>query len=358
MNDVNTKETGRKGDHGLLTRERVLALMLILSTAIAFYICYLMVRPFLPAVAWALALAVVAHPLHAWLARGVRHPNIAAGLAVFLVSVAIVAPTLMVGGRLAREAVRAVELIKEESVTGRWRAGLERVPSIAPVLHWIEDQTAIHDEIQQGVAWFTSNLSSVVTGSVWMVIQLLITLFVLFFFFRDQRALLNGVRRFVPLSGAEVDKVFTRVIDTVHATVYGTLAVAAVQGALGGLMFWWLGLPAPFLWGTVMALLAIVPVLGAFVIWVPAAILLALEGSWVKAGILVGWGLVVIALIDNLLYPILVGKKLRLHTLPVFFAILGGLALFGASGVILGPVVLAVTVALMDVWHLRTAGDV
>jgi predicted PurR-regulated permease PerM len=108
------------------------------------------------------------------------------------------------------------------------------------------------------------------------------------------------------------------VADTIHATVFGTLTVAAVQGVLGGLIFWWLGLPAPILWGAVMALLAIVPVLGAFVVWLPVAIFLAASGQWGQAVILALWGTVVVGLIDNLLYPMLVGKRLRLHTVPVF----------------------------------------
>jgi predicted PurR-regulated permease PerM len=128
-----------------------------------------------------------------------------------------------------------------------------------------------------------------------------------------------------------------------------------VQGALGGLMFWWLGLPAPILWGAVMGLLAIVPVLGAFVVWLPAAKFLAARGQWGKAVILLLWGTVVVGLINNLLYPILVGKRLRLHTVPVFFAIVGGLAVFGATGIILGPVILALTDAILEIWRRRTA---
>lgn len=93
---------------------------------------------------------------------------------------------------------------------------------------------------------------------------------------------------------------FRRVTDTIYATVYGRLAVAAIQGLLGGLMFWWLGLPAPLLCGTAMGLLAIAPVVGAFIVWLPAAAFLALEGSWGKALILLAWGLVVVSLIDNL----------------------------------------------------------
>ena len=130
--------------------------------------------------------------------------------------------------------------------------------------------------------------------------------------------------------------------------------VCAVQGTLAGLMFWWLGIPGPVLWGVVMGLLNIVPILGPYVIWLPIAIGLALQGDWGRALILTGWGAVVVGLIDNVLYPVLVGNRMRLHTLPVFFAILGGLVVFGSSGVILGPVILAITDALIHIWKVRT----
>ena len=151
-----------------------------------------------------------------------------------------------------------------------------------------------------------------------------------------------------------MDRLFSRVGDTVHATMYGTLAVAVIQGTLGGLMFWWLDLPAPLLWGLVMGVLAIVPVLGAFVVWIPAAVFLALDGSWGKALILALWGGVLVGGIDNVIYPILVGNRLRLHTIPAFMAIVGGLIVFGPSGVILGPMTLTVTVLLLEIWRNRT----
>ncbi len=146
-------------------------------------------------------------------------------------------------------------------------------------------------------------------------------------------------------------KVFSHVADTIHATIYGTLAAAAVQGTLGGLMFWWLGLPAPVLWGLVMGVMAVVPVLGAFVVWIPAALFLALDGSWGKALILSVWGGVIVGGIDNVMYPILVGNRLKLHTIPAFMAIVGGLIVFGSSGLILGPVTLTVTLLLLEVWR-------
>ena len=140
----------------------------------------------------------------------------------------------------------------------------------------------------------------------------------------------------------------------IYATVYGTLTVSAVQGCLGGLMFWWLGVPAPILWGVVMAVLSLFPMAGSFLVWFPTATWFALQGDWTRATILVAWGATVIGLVDNLLYPLLVGREMRLHTLLVFFAIVGGVLAIGASGLILGPVLLAVTTTLLGVWRART----
>jgi predicted PurR-regulated permease PerM len=343
------------GDEGWLSRDRVLALTLISATAIVFYLCYLIARPFLPALAWAVALALLTHPLYRWIAGRISRPNIAAAVSVLIVTLVIVAPSAFVVHHVGSEIAGAVDFITNETETGRWRVMIERNPSLAPAVNWIEKHLDVRGEVQQVAEAITSRIPSFLTGSAWALAELLITLFVLFYLFRDKQRILGAVRHLLPLSDTEVQEMFSRISDTIYATVYGTVVVALVQGVLGGLMFWVLGLPAPMLWGVVMGLLAIVPVLGAFVVWVPAAIFLALEGDWGKALILTAWGGIVIALIDNLLYPILVGTKLRLHTAPVFIAIIGGLTVFGAAGVILGPVVFAVTLGLIDVWRRRTA---
>jgi predicted PurR-regulated permease PerM len=126
-----------------------------------------------------------------------------------------------------------------------------------------------------------------------------------------------------------------------------------VQGALGGLIFWRLGRPAPLLWGVVMALVAVLPIFGAALVWVPAAAYLLIEGHWEKALVLAAWGAIVIGLIDNLLYPVLMKNRLSMHTVPVFIAAVGGLFAFGATGIVLGPLILAVALALLDVWRRR-----
>jgi len=181
--------------------------------------------------------------------------------------------------------------------------------------------------------------------------------YLLFYFLRDRRAALRSLRSLSPFTEAEMDRLFGRVGDTIHATICGTLAVSSAQGLLGGLMFWWLGLPTPLLWGVVMASLAVVPVVGAYVVWIPAALFLTLEGSWGKALILSLWGMLVVGTIDNLLRPILVGNRLKIHTLLAFISVVGGLILFGPSGLVLGPVTLAVTLSLLEIWRSRIATE-
>lgn len=183
----------------------------------------------------------------------------------------------------------------------------------------------------------------------------LLTAYFLFFFLRDHQLILDALRKGLPFEATEADQIIARAKDSIHATVYGTLIISLVQGTLGGLMFAWLDLPAPLLWGLVMALLAIVPVFGAFLVWIPAAVVLLLNGAWVKALLLVGWGTIVVGGIDNLLCPFLVGTRLKLHTAVAFVSVVGGILLFGATGLILGPLSVALTFQMFTRWRNRAA---
>jgi predicted PurR-regulated permease PerM len=345
----------RGGDDGWFSRERVLALTLLGLTVIALYLCYLLVQPFLPALAFALALAVVTFPLYRAISRRVRWRDLAAALAVLAVGLLIVTPVVLVGRTLFVQLTAGAKMLQAELQSGRWREVIGGVGWLSRVVAWIEaevDPVAIGARAGEVLGAY---VPSVVIGSVWTVAGVLVTLFILFFLFRDCGPALDMLRSLVPLSQTETDEVFGRITDTIHASIYGSVTVALVQGALGGLMFWILGLPAPVFWGAVMALLALIPMLGTFVVWGPAAIYLGISGQWGKAIVLIGWGAVAIGLIDNLLYPFLVRKRMQLHTLPVFFAIVGGIALFGAAGVVVGPLILSVTDALIDIWQRRTA---
>jgi predicted PurR-regulated permease PerM len=356
VNKKNRRPQEEEDHEGLLTRSRALALILIIATGIALYLCFVLVRPFLPALAWALALAVISYPLHRAISARLKNRDVAATLSCFVVAAVIVVPGLFVAQQISAEASDAVRLIREEAASGGWKKAIANSPRLAPLLEWIEERVDVKGGVEEAVKASSARIPEFVKASVWLVTELLITFLVLFYFLRDRGETLSVLQSFSPLTQAETERMMRRISETIRGTVFGTLVVALVQGILGGLMFWILGLPGPILWGAVMALLAIIPVLGAFVIWIPAAIFLALQGEYVKALVLTAWGVVIVGLIDNLLYPALVGNRLRLHTLPVFFAIVGGLFVFGTSGLILGPVVLAVTIALIAVWRERTRG--
>ena len=343
-------------ESGWLSRERLLALVLIVATSLAFYVCYRLALPFLPALTWALALTVVAYPIREMIAKRIKSRDAAAGLTVALVAILIVTPAVFLAHQLVRQTSRGIQALKAQAESGQLQAAVESNPQLSRILGWFGPV-----DVRAAGEWVANSLgpylSSFVGGSIWTVAQFVITLFTLFYLLRDQKAFLKEVKSLLPLSQSETDRIFARVGDTIYATIYGTFAVSLVQGLLGGLMFWWLGLPAPLLWGVAMFLLSLVPVLGAPVVWIPATLFLLLTGSWWKAIILAVWGTVVIGSIDNLLYPVLVGDRIRMHTLLVFFSVVGGLMLFGAAGLVLGPVVVVVTRALVEVWRERTSGE-
>ncbi len=334
------------------TRSRFRMAVLLAFTVIGFYLCYLLTAPFLPALTWALALAILFMPAHRWIEGKVRHPALAATISVLVVGTIVVVPTLFVGTRLVQEAGKGVVTVQEKIQSGEWLRAIEAHPTTAAVARWI-DEADLPEALTSAASRLTDASARLIREWISYALTLLLTFYMLFYFLRDRGAALDLLRDMSPLPEAEMQRLFARVADTVYATVYGTVAVALVQGALGGLMFWLLDLQAPLLWGIVMGLLAIVPVLGAFIVWVPVAAFLALDGQWGQAVILTAWGAIIVGGIDNLLYPMLVGDRLRLHTVPAFIAIIGGLILFGASGLILGPLAVAITLFLFETWKKR-----
>jgi predicted PurR-regulated permease PerM len=325
----------------------------IVATGFGIYVCYRLMMPFLPSITAALALAVVFTPLQRMIELRLKRPGFAALLSVLVIALLVIALTTLITQQVVTEATRGAQLIEMNVASGEWLRELQTYPWLAALSHTIERHLDISGAAQTLTQWLNVTAGSLVKGSVFQLIGVFLTFYLLFFFLRDRQAAISMLRVLLPFSDEEMDQVFQRVGDTIDATVYGMLAVSAAQGLLGGLMFWWLGLSAPLLWGVVMALVALIPIVGAFVVWVPATIYLALEGSWEKALILTLWGMIVVGTIDNLLRPMLVGERLQIHTVLAFLSMAGGLILFGPSGLILGPVVLAVTTVLLEIQRDR-----
>jgi predicted PurR-regulated permease PerM len=338
-----------------LTRERLLVLVLAGATVLVGWLCWQLVKPFVASMTWALVLAVLAHPIHERIVAKVKRPSLSAALAVVLVTIAIALPATLVVRQIGVEAVESVSTARKLVDADRWKLAIERFPRLAPLREWVQREVDVEEKVGEASTEMAKGVRGLLQRAVDISIAVLITLFLLFYFLRDKHKILRVIPRFVPLAPNETEQVRDNIRDTISAVVFGTLAVAVVQGTLGALMFWWLGLPAPILWGAIMAVLAILPLFGAALIWVPAALYLAINGEWDKALLLTAWGTIVVGLIDNLLYPLLVKNKLRIHTVPVFIAVLGGLFAFGATGVVLGPLILAVALALVEVWRRRMA---
>jgi predicted PurR-regulated permease PerM len=341
--------------HELATRDRLLLIVLLAATAVAAYLIYRLLRPFLPALAWALALSIIALPVQRWMIRKIHRRGAAAGLTVGLVALLILGPALFVAQQVTAQAAAAMSWIQQEDKITEWRQSLAQNERLAGAVAWFEENVDLAGEVKNLLGAVSQSMTSWLAGTVWLAMQLLIMLLTLFFFLRDNERAVGAVRHLVPLSDREANKVFGAVSDTIHATIFGTVAVAMVQGLMGTLIFFFMGIPGALLWGVIMGLLSIIPYLGAFVIWGPVAVFLTLQGDWWRAIGLTVYGMTAIGLIDNLLYPLLVGRRMRLHTLVAFFAILGGVATFGMSGIVLGPVIVAVSLALIDIWRKRTA---
>ncbi len=324
-------------------------------TALALYVCYLLLAPFLPAVAWAVALAAIGLPVHRRIRRAVGSPDWAAGLSTALVVLVIAVPVVLVAVRLGEETRGAVAMVREQAADGRWRQAVERVPYVGEWLGRL-DQEEIDRQVRAALAELGRRSFGVASGAVGAAVQALVAVFVLFFCFRDRHHLLGQVNRLLPLAPADADRVVGRAEDAIHATVYATLVTSLLQAVTGGLLFWAVGLPAPVLWAVVMFVLGVLPFVGAFLVWAPAAAVLGLEERWGAVAAVVGWGLVMAGPVSNWLYAAVAGGRLKLHPVPALLAFIGGLAVFGVSGMVLGPCALAVTVALLDVWRHRLPG--
>jgi predicted PurR-regulated permease PerM len=325
---------------------------LLVIFGIAAWLCWLMLKPFIGVLLWAIVLVVVFYPAHRKLVAWTGRPGSAAALSTLLVIVTILLPVVLVSYAVGRELRGAVE---------NFQGGIGRLldlPAIQPVLRWLDQYVDVHawrstdyiaEHLQAWSAAIAGPTLMFVGGIVNALVQTLLVVFTMFYFFRDAEPLRRAIYDIVPLEYEQSHDIVERTREVIGATIYGVLAISIIQGTLGFLIFFFLGLPSPLLWGVVMFLMSMIPMAGAFVVWVPAALYLLLTGSYLKALVLAVWGVTVIGSIDNFLSPRLVGRRARLHELLIFFSVLGGLQVFGVLGLVLGPVLAAITLALIEV---------
>lgn len=331
-------------------------LALLAITALALYLCWTVAQPFVPSLAWATALAVVAWPLHRRFARYARSPTLAAVLTCMVVFILIGVPMTVLVPRIVAQGGAAYNAFRGWIESGGPTTLLDRQMWLRPAWDWAQGNVDTGAVLQRAGDLLAGAGGSFVRASLDGILQLTLTFFVLFYFLRDRDAALRTIAALMPLSGAEARTLLTEIGDTLHATLVGKVLVSLLQGALGGVMFFILGVPAALFWSVVMAVVALVPVLGTPIVWVPAAIWLAMDGSVIKAIVMLVWGVAVVGMADNLIYPMMVGNRVRLHTVPLLLSMIGGIFVFGMAGFFVGPVVLASTLALLRIWSARSNG--
>jgi predicted PurR-regulated permease PerM len=339
--------------NGRWSRPRIRAATLALLAGFGIYLCYRMAQPCIPSLVWAGALALIFSPLQQWIEGKLRKPNLAAAFSLVIIGLLVVVPATWFAQKLAEQATSVPQNIQRQIAVGKWHLHGNEHPHLAHLLALIERQVSSPDNASMAVTWLKTLLSRLIQESFVAVVQVSLTLYFLFYFLRDRFRVLKSIRSFVPLSDTDIDTLFCRVNDTIHATLRGMLALSVLQGVLGGLMFWALGVPSPWFWALVAAVFAFVPVVDTFVLWLPAAIYLGLEGRWGEALVVAALGSLLVRGIESFLYPVLVKDRLKVPSVSIFISLVGGLFLFGWSGLVLGPVLLTTTSALLEMCASR-----
>lgn len=330
-------------------------LLLVIAISLAFaWILW----PFFSAILWATVLAIVFAPLYRRLLReSGPHPNFAALITLLIIVTLVILPLSLTATAVVQEATALYDKTQSgELDLGRF---FQQLREALPL--WVTNlldrygltnldavQVKIVEALQKGSQFLATQVLSIGQGAIDFVLGLVVMLYLLFFFLRDGSALAKRIQDAVPLPPEQERDLFKKFTTVIRATIKGSILVAALQGALGGFIFWVLGLNAPVLWGVVMGLLALLPAVGATLIWAPAAIYLLATGSIWEGLVLLLFGALVIGLVDNILRPILVGKDTKMPDYIVLISTLGGLATFGLNGFVIGPVIAAMFIAAWD----------
>lgn len=331
-------------------------LLLVVATAAAVYLCWKMLQPFVNVLLWAAVLTIVSAPVFSFVAAKTRKPGLAALVSIFVVILAFVLPLgLAVGaivaqaGELAETGPARIQALLADPVQGaRLQAFVDRLEPYVDLRKYTSAEALTgYAERISGVV--LQRGLSVIGGALGVLVNFILMIFTMFYLLRDGRVIAERLPDVLPLERGRALEIMQRTVEIVKASVFGVVVIAVIQGVMGGAMFAVLGVPSAVLWGALMVLAAMIPLAGTGLVWAPAALFLGLTGHWGKAVVLVFWGAVVIGMVDNFLRPRLVGKRIKMHDLLVFFSVLGGIQAFGILGVLLGPVVLALATGLLDV---------
>jgi predicted PurR-regulated permease PerM len=338
-------------------------LLLVIAVSLAFaWILW----PFYGAVFWGTVLAILFAPLYRRLLRFMGQRRTIAALAtVTIILLIVILPVTLIGALLVQEGLSLYEKFQSGELSlGRY---FQQVFSVLPA--WVSDlldrfgltnlssmQEKLSTGLVQGSQFVATKALNIGQNTFDFIVDLFIVLYLLFFLLRDGDDLVRRIRTAIPLHPDQQRELLNRFTTVIRATVKGNVVVAVVQGALGGLIFWFLGVHAAVLWAVLMAFLSLLPAVGSALIWLPVAIYFLVTGATWQGIFLIAFGVLVIGLVDNVLRPVLVGKDTKMPDYVVLLSTLGGMAIFGLNGFVIGPVIAAMFMAVWDIVTSSRAG--
>jgi len=316
----------------------------------------LMMGPFLPALVASGVLGLLGMPAHHRIHQRVRHGDVAALLSTVAVVVVILLPIFGVSMIALRDLTAAFSWFESQLMAGFPFVGdvAARVDAMlrAAGVNSPEVGTSLAERLRSVPDLVLGRTFSLVSGLGGLALQVGVAIFTLFYLFRDGDRLFEAAKRHFPLASGPTELLAARAKEVIFAAVFGHVLVALVQGAVGGLAFWALGLPTPVVWGALMSALSLIPLVGPAFVWLPTGVVLLATGAPVRGAALLAFGLLVISTIDNVIRAWLVGARARVHPLVVFLGVLGGVLTFGAIGIFVGPVLIVVAGALLEMARL------
>lgn len=326
-----------------------------------------MIQPFFAPIFWACALAIIYYPWHMrLLARMPSRPNTAAMISLSICVLVIILPVVLIVVQVVSQAAETYSHIEK----GAFDPGqyLERINSLFPQAQPFFKKLGLDinnlkktamDAAMVGGKFAAEHALNIGQNAAGLLLDFSLMLYLSFFMLRDGNQLLELLVRALPLGDARERQLFALFGEVTRATVKGNLVVALVQGALGGAILFVLGMPGVLLWAVLMAFASLIPAVGPALIWVPIALYWVATGQYWQAGVLAGFGVLVIGMVDNVLRPILVGRDTKMPDYIVLLSTLGGIALFGINGVVVGPLVAALFMAFWGIFmaEIHVSGD-
>ena len=336
----------------LKVRKNIFLAILVIGTITFLWL----LKPFAYPIFWAAVIAGLFGPLYKRVNRKLRHPNLSTAIMLIVAIFVIILPLAMIASVLLAQAIDMYSALKNTEDIQHKARGIINLLKENPYFQKLDlDEKALTEkfyDISGSISkYIVGYLTDLTQNTLLLIINFIVMLYCLFFFIRDGDRLLRGSLYILELKDEIGNRIYQRFTSTARATLKGTLIIGLIQGTMGGILFWAVGIQSAIVWGVIMILAAMIPGIGCAIIWAPAAIImLATRHIW-QGIVIITVGTLVISSIDNILRPWLVGKDTQMHPLLIFLSTIGGIAVFGVSGFVIGPIITALLSTLWEIYE-------